>query len=204
MARPKGSIDPEDDEGTRSRILEAATQCFRQLGIAKTSLSDVARVAGLSRGTVYRYFGDREGLIAAVVDSGTDQYFGEVAVAMDKRTTLAKQLAAYAETEVRTAMEHEAYNRLLSGDTGLMRVIMADAETSFWRSVDFLVPYVRAAKERGEVGDDVDEVAAAEWLARLMLTITATSTSAAFDVRKPRSVGLFVERFAVDGLLGKS
>ena len=35
-----------------AKILAAAMQCFLQLGIAKTSLQDVARAADMSRGTV--------------------------------------------------------------------------------------------------------------------------------------------------------
>lgn len=193
----------DDEEATaRARILDAATECFRQLGIAKTSLSDVARVADLSRGTVYRYFGDREGLIAAVVSAGSDRHFDEVAAVMERKPTLAKQIAAYAELTVRTSLEHESYNRLLAGDTGLMQVMLADSDAAFRRSIEFLAPYVRAAKERGEVGADVNETAAAEWLARVLMTILSTSSSASFDVRKPRTVARFVERFAVGGLTG--
>ena len=53
-------------EGAREQIVKAARACFLRFGTEKTSMSDVAREAGLSRGTVYRYFDDRADLIEGV------------------------------------------------------------------------------------------------------------------------------------------
>ena len=43
-------------------ILSAAEDCFRQLGL-RTSLTDIANAAGVSRPTVYRYFADRDQIL---------------------------------------------------------------------------------------------------------------------------------------------
>ncbi len=48
-------------------IRRAALEVFRLRGLA-TSLEEVARVAGVSKGTIYHRFGGRPGLIDAVVD----------------------------------------------------------------------------------------------------------------------------------------
>src|SRR5262245_38300508 len=50
----------------REQIVKAARNCFVRYGTAKTSMADVARDAGVSRGTVYRYFADRAALAEAV------------------------------------------------------------------------------------------------------------------------------------------
>jgi len=47
---------------TRQRIVEAAVQLHRTLGPARTSLSDVARLAGVQRHTLYRHFPDERSL----------------------------------------------------------------------------------------------------------------------------------------------
>jgi AcrR family transcriptional regulator len=44
------------------RILDAAGNCFVRQGVAHTSIGDIAREAGCSRPTVYRYFSDRDAL----------------------------------------------------------------------------------------------------------------------------------------------
>ena len=51
---------------TELRILDAAIAIAARQGIRRTSLEDVARTAAVSRLTVYRYFDDRQGLVAAV------------------------------------------------------------------------------------------------------------------------------------------
>jgi AcrR family transcriptional regulator len=47
---------------TRQRIVDAAIQLHRSLGPARTSLSDIARLAGVQRHTVYRHFPDDRSL----------------------------------------------------------------------------------------------------------------------------------------------
>lgn len=58
--------DGFESDPQRERLLDAAEACLARFGIAKTTAEDVARAAGLSRATIYRQFGSRDGLIAAV------------------------------------------------------------------------------------------------------------------------------------------
>ena len=52
----------------RERLLQATYDCVARWGLAKTTVEDAAREAGVSRATVYRYFpGGRDELISAVV-----------------------------------------------------------------------------------------------------------------------------------------
>ncbi|MEN6451073.1 MAG: TetR/AcrR family transcriptional regulator [Thermoguttaceae bacterium] len=51
---------------TYHRIVAAATEVLLNQGVRKTSLADVAYRAGVTRVTVYRYFGDKRGVIRAV------------------------------------------------------------------------------------------------------------------------------------------
>uniref|UniRef100_UPI000B128119 TetR/AcrR family transcriptional regulator n=1 Tax=Mycobacterium sp. UM_11 TaxID=1638773 RepID=UPI000B128119 len=78
----------------RDQILDAANECFAQLGIQRTSVQDVARMAKVSRGTIYRYFVDRDVLIQAAIEHGAQGFYREVAAAMAKKSTLAEQLGA--------------------------------------------------------------------------------------------------------------
>ena len=49
------------------RILDAAGELFAEHGIGAVSMGDVARAAGCSRATLYRYFADRHELHVAFV-----------------------------------------------------------------------------------------------------------------------------------------
>lgn len=50
---------------TRQRIVEAAVELHRTKGPARTSLSDIARLAGVQRHTLYRHFPDERSLFMA-------------------------------------------------------------------------------------------------------------------------------------------
>ena len=52
----------------RQEILDAAGQCFRQSGFHAASMANIAGLAGQSVGQIYRYFDNKEAIIAAIVD----------------------------------------------------------------------------------------------------------------------------------------
>lgn len=54
-------------ENTRTAILEAAVDCFYELGYANTSTDNIARKAGVSRGAMLHHFPTRFELIRAAV-----------------------------------------------------------------------------------------------------------------------------------------
>lgn len=53
---------------TRERILDAAASLFGQRGITETSTNRIAAEAGVSVGTVYRYFADREVIVEELLE----------------------------------------------------------------------------------------------------------------------------------------
>jgi AcrR family transcriptional regulator len=57
-----------DAARNRRRVLAAAEELFATRGVAAVSMDDVAAAAGVGKGTLYRRFGDRSGLAAALLD----------------------------------------------------------------------------------------------------------------------------------------
>src|SRR5438270_3026293 len=53
----------------RMQILEAAIACFAKRGFHQTSMHDISAEAGISVGLIYRYFANKEAVIAAMADS---------------------------------------------------------------------------------------------------------------------------------------
>ena len=69
---PTGSATKPLREGSaekRAAILSAAQELFLTVGFDRTSVDAVAASAGVSKRTVYDYFGDKRSLVLAVVDS---------------------------------------------------------------------------------------------------------------------------------------
>ncbi|MGU3307885.1 TetR/AcrR family transcriptional regulator [Pseudomonas sp. M5A4_2d] len=54
-------------DDTRARLIASARAAFATHGFANTSMDDFTARAGLTRGALYHHFGDKKGLLAAVV-----------------------------------------------------------------------------------------------------------------------------------------
>lgn len=71
-----GSLVPkvteEHLEARRRQIVDAALDCFARQGFHGTTILDICAAAGLSPGAVYRYFGGKEDIIAAVCTKGVE------------------------------------------------------------------------------------------------------------------------------------
>ncbi len=53
-------------EQRRTRILDAAENCFARNGFHRTTMQDICREAGISAGALYLYFGSKEALIEGI------------------------------------------------------------------------------------------------------------------------------------------
>lgn len=61
----------EEAQVTRDRILDMAEQEFHRRGVSRTSLQDIARAAGLTRGAIYWHFQDKADLFDAMMNRVT-------------------------------------------------------------------------------------------------------------------------------------
>ncbi|MGW5876408.1 TetR/AcrR family transcriptional regulator [Nocardiopsis terrae] len=57
-----------DAARNRIRLLEAAARLFAEGGVEALTVDAAARAAGVGKGTVFRRFGDKSGLVAALLD----------------------------------------------------------------------------------------------------------------------------------------
>ena len=55
-------------EETRATLLATARKAFGEQGYADASMDDLTAQVGLTRGALYHHFGDKQGLLAAVVE----------------------------------------------------------------------------------------------------------------------------------------
>lgn len=58
----------EDAQVTRHRILDAAVEVFGRQGVSQTSLNDIAKEAGVTRGAIYWHFTNKADLLNALWD----------------------------------------------------------------------------------------------------------------------------------------
>jgi AcrR family transcriptional regulator len=68
IARPALPVDFEADNAKRRQIMEGARAVFLAQGFDAASMNDIARKAGVSKGTLYVYFDSKEALFVAIAD----------------------------------------------------------------------------------------------------------------------------------------
>ncbi|MFJ1458292.1 TetR/AcrR family transcriptional regulator [Nocardia sp. N2S4-5] len=107
----------ERAKATRDRILDTAARLFGQRGIAATSTNRIAAEAGVSIGTVYRYFSDR----AVMVDELLERLLGDIEERFVRRV-LDRADEPFAET-IRAVLEVVAED--LVARAGLVRALVA-------------------------------------------------------------------------------
>src|SRR3569623_2485324 len=112
---PAAAFQQED---TRTLVLSAALRLFTEKGYFNTSVHDIGRTAGVSSGSIYHHFGDKEGLARTLYAALTTlmQHLIEDVVHMegsshDQARELVARLFAWAEAEP-WEMDYLLYARL--------------------------------------------------------------------------------------------
>lgn len=147
-----------DGATTRERLLDAATDAVR----AGTSwhqlrMADVARIAGVSRQTLYYEFGSRDALAQAVALREAERYAAgaaaatDEALAADDRTTPGQALGAGVEFTLREAAANPLLKAVLIDDTGGLLPYLTTRAQALLAVVD-----ERAAARLSERWPDVD------------------------------------------------
>lgn len=65
---------PETEENKVDKILDAAEKVFADKGVYRARVLDIAKLAGVSEGTVYEYFGNKEDLLLSLPDRHFRRY----------------------------------------------------------------------------------------------------------------------------------
>jgi AcrR family transcriptional regulator len=194
------SAQAPSEKGAHGIILQAVHECFVRYGPEKTSIQDVASVAGVSRGTVYRYFKDRDDLVAAYVDWAGDQFLELARARIDRLPAFEAQVAELAvlARSPQTVLGAQFSIVKLPAETMTLILTVHSAPT-LRKTVAFLAPYVREAKKRKELRSNLDVDEAAEWIAHILLGMF-DMPCLTFDAEKPDELRRFVRRYVVRGL----
>ena len=109
----------DEDSSKRRQILDGASKVFMDLGFDGASMGEIARAAGVSKGTLYVYFADKNRLFEAIVEEETLEQ-SKVAFNFDPERDVATTLREFG----------QAYIQLLCrpGGGSAIRTVMAIAE----------------------------------------------------------------------------
>ncbi len=161
------SVEVEEDNAKRRQIVEGARQVFMTRGFDAASMMDIAKAAGVSKGTLYVYFKDKDELFADIVS-------GECV--MQEKGVFDFDHADH-DVEAVLLRHGKAFVRLISEPKRLSswRTVIAVAErmpnlgrkvyeTGPAVGVAKLAAYLRAQTEAGILAVDDCDIAAAQFI----------------------------------------
>jgi AcrR family transcriptional regulator len=148
---PTFHIVGDEDSSKRRQILDGARKVFMDLGFDGASMGEIARSAGVSKGTLYVYFADKNRLFEAIVEEETLEQ-GKAAFNFDPARDVTTTLLDFG----------QAYIQLLCrpGGGSALRTVMAIAERMpevgrrFYNNVIALTIARLAAYLEARVGSD--------------------------------------------------
>jgi AcrR family transcriptional regulator len=119
----------------RQLVLEAAVAAMREHGVDGLSMRDVARRAGVSHQAPYHHFGDREGILAALVEEGFRVLSERLEQALDEpgasRACLTRAVTAYVDFALERPEAFRLMFRSDSVDLARFHAARAQAERAY-------------------------------------------------------------------------
>jgi AcrR family transcriptional regulator len=163
----------DEDSSKRRQILDGARKLFLNLGFDAASMGEIARAAGVSKGTLYVYFADKNGLFEAIVEEEVLEQ-GKVAFNFDPARDVTTTLMDFG----------QAYIQLLCrpGGGSATRTVMAIAERMpevgrrFYENVVALTirrlaAYLGARVKAGDLEIEDRELAATQFMQMCQATL---------------------------------
>lgn len=182
---------------TDQPVVDAALACFSRWGVAKTTLDDIAREAGVSRATIYRLFpGGKDVVLDAVAGRELVTFFDGLRAELERTGADLEDLLVAGITYTSTAIrEHTALQFLLAHEPEVVLPLVAfdRLDVVLDRAAAFCAPYLEP-----HVGQEWAP-RAGEWITRMVLSYSLVP-SAGFDLATEADARRFVRFFVIPGL----
>jgi TetR/AcrR family transcriptional regulator, acrAB operon repressor len=151
----------EDAELTYSGLLDAAELVFKEKGVAASTLSDIAKVAGVTRGAIYWHFKDKSELVHAMCERATlpmEAMFNEImSVGGNDPLGSIQKLTAHALRQLATSGQQQTVFDILfhkcekTGEMALMFEREQDSRADCHSKIETLL---RQAVKQGQLPAD--------------------------------------------------
>ncbi len=166
------------EQSMHNRVLDAAEICFDRLGFSKPTMETVASVAEVSRAYLYKQFGNRDGLILAVLVRRAESFNTRARSLISAQSNLADSLVEGIMLGVKMAYRDPYFGRLVGAATADPERRIPGALAAAQEKTDELWrPLLEAAKDRGTLAPrlDIDDVI--DWLRIALLGLLANKNS---------------------------
>lgn len=141
----------------KQAIVQAAISLFSTQGYEKTSIEQIARAAGVGKGTFYSYFQTKKDLIKGFCEYELEKIHLELVKRSNKDASILEQMLTIYMTEFHHVTQNREFGRLYMRES----VFPNDSDVQDNRDTDdkyfqILFPILQRGQERGELRKDID------------------------------------------------
>ncbi|WP_243713314.1 TetR/AcrR family transcriptional regulator [Actinomadura sp. 6K520] len=161
-------------DATRERIIDAADECFRRFGVAKTTVEDIAAAAKLSRATVYRSVtGGRDELILEVVVRDLRRFLDRLADRLRRERSVAEAIVEGTLDAIEHVRNEPTITHFLVPEAaGHMQAAVAGAaEHVLAVCCDYVRPHFERAQRQRTLRADIEVEGTVEFLFRIITSL---------------------------------
>lgn len=184
-----------DAAANRALVLRTAERLFEEQGVAAVTMADVARTAGIGKGTLYRRFANKAELNLALMDDQMAEFQNEMLADMRAMTERGEPyLAQLRHYLARLVVFADRHSPLLCEveRSGLLLAVDHPELPHLWHSMT-VSALLKAAQRRGEIDEGLDS----EFLAETLLATIHVDA-----LRYQREVRGFSNERIISGLDG--
>ena len=197
MTDRDGFNPPDYSDPMVGRILDAAEQCIHRFGIRRTSMGEVARVGRLSRGSIYRHFGDKEQLVEGVFRRRQALFLNRTESQLERLPTLVDKVT-HAVVAGRRDMAEGLFASLAETEPETAATMFLESRF-YARSVAFWPPHIERARIAGEIDPGIDTATATDFVMRLTVSMVMFPTMGLELKTRPR-IRSYLQQVLIAGL----
>ena len=166
------AVDTLDPDRLETRAVDATLACIARHGLSKTTIDDIAREAGCSRATLYRYFGSRAELVTTAVHTEVARVVALARAVADAAATLEDAVVGVLRVSSLELGEHPALRFVadVEPERVLPYLTFAGGDRFLQDAATAIAPCFTRF-----VGADAPR--AAEWVARIGLALWLSPTA---------------------------
>jgi AcrR family transcriptional regulator len=190
LAPPPAHAPAPADE-LEQRILDAALEQFRLLGIRRSSIDDVARRARVGRATVFRRFGSKDALVHALVLREVRAVLHMADAVVAEQRSLEARLVEGFRVCLRAAREHPLLTGMLAAEP---ETILPLLTTDAGEVIALVAAYLVGHYPDADVPEDPEQTA--EVMTRIGLSLLLTPETS-LSLEDDEQIRAFARRFLV-------
>ena len=180
LGRPVGAKGEE----TRQRIIAAAMRCVAEMGYSRATIREIARVAGMTSGSLYHYFPNKAELVKATFLDLAEFAVPRLAAAADRVDGVLNKLMAVFDEGDQLMRDYPfavAFDRAIHVESPEHLHLAEDSDTIFHALRGVVIGIVEQAEREGVLNKGTDSESAANAVYAVMRGLYEHAATAPLD-----------------------